>query len=382
MYSRTLKTPAEKSFFLFGPRGTGKTHWVRSTFPQAVYLDLLESRTYNDLLADPQRLERHVPETRGAHVVIDEIQRVPALLDEVHRLIENRRTRFILTGSSARKLRRGSANLLAGRALTCSMHPLTARELDKDYRLEHSLKWGQLPNAYTDSDPEAFLESYVKTYLREEVLQEGLTRNLSRFTRFLEAASFAQGSVLNLSNVARECAVHRKVVESYFGILEDLLIGVRLPPFAKRAKRRPVSHPKFYYFDVGVYRTLRPKGPLDTPEEIEGVALESLVFQELSALLDNLRLNLDLYYWRAATGIETDFVLYGKDGFIGLEVKRTDKVRDKDLRGLKAFISDYPSAKGYLLYLGSKPMNFGRIQALPAEEALRNLAGLIRPPPA
>lgn len=378
MYSRTLKAPKAKSFFLFGPRGTGKTYWVRRNFPEAVYLDLLESRTYNDLLADPQRLERYVLEEAGGCVIVDEVQRVPALLDEVHRVIENRGTRFILTGSSARKLRRGAANLLAGRALTCSMHPLTAPELGKDYRLEHSLKWGQLPNACTDADPEAFLESYVKTYLREEILQEGLTRNLGGFSRFLEAASFAQGSVLNISNVARECAVHRKVVEGYFGILEDLLIGVRLPPFSKRAKRRLVAHRKFYFFDAGVYRTLRPKGPLDSPEEIEGTALETLVFQELRAARDNLGLRLDLYYWRSATGLETDFVLYGKDGFAAIEVKRTDRLRERDLGGLKAFLSDYPTAQAYFFYLGKRRMNFGPIQALPVEDALRGLSGLLK----
>ncbi|MBI4248070.1 MAG: ATP-binding protein [Elusimicrobia bacterium] len=378
MYSRMLAPPPGKSFFLFGPRGTGKTWWVRATFPKAAYVDLLESRAYNDLLADPQRLEQYIPKERGALVIIDEVQRIPALLNEAHRLIERQGLRFILTGSSARKLRRGSANLLGGRALTRAMHPLTAAELGTDFRLKHSLEWGQLPNACTDRDPGSFLESYVKTYLREEVLQEGLTRNLGGFTRFLEAASFSQGSVLNIANVAQECAVHRKVVENYFSILEDLLIGVRVPAFTKRAKRRLVLHPKFYYFDVGIYRTLRPKGPLDSPQEIEGTALESLVFQELRALRDNAGLKLDLFYWRSATGLEVDFILYGEDGFTALEIKRTNKIRETDLKGLRAFLTDYPSAKAICLYLGERRMRYQNIQALPLEEALRDLPELLR----
>ncbi|MFH1834423.1 MAG: AAA family ATPase, partial [bacterium] len=280
MYSRLLKPP-DNSFFLLGPRGTGKSTWVGQKFPNGLVIDLLESEIFNDLLASPGRLEAMVP--RGFHdwILIDEVQKIPAILDEVHRLMEKRCLKFVLTGSSARKLKREKANLLAGRAWNLSMHPLTATELGPDFRLNRSLECGHLPSAQLPSNPAAFLEAYVKLYLQEEIQQEGLTRNLATFSRFLEAASFSQGSLLNISEVARDCAVERKTVESYFQILEDILLAFRLPVFTKRARRRMTAHPKFYLFDTGVYRTVRPRGPLDRPEEIDGAALETLVLQEI-----------------------------------------------------------------------------------------------------
>ncbi len=378
MYSRILSPPKNKSFFLFGPRGTGKTTWVKSAFPKAVFIDLLESEIYNDLLANPQRLETFIPKDFNNRIIIDEVQRVPELLNEIHRLIEKKRYIFVLTGSSARKLRKKGVNLLAGRALTYSFHQLTAIELAKDFNLVHSLKFGQLPCAYTEKDPKAYLESYVETYLREEIQQEGLTRNLSAFSRFLEAASFSQGSVLNTSAVARECAVERKVVENYFSILEDLLIGCRLPVFTKKAKRRMASHHKFYFFDVGIYRTIRPSGPLDMPEEMEGLAFETLLFQELRAINDCLRLGYEIYYWHTANQAEVDFVLYGNKGLKAFEVKRTSRINENMLRGLKAFLKDYPSAKAYLIYGGTRRLYEGKITILPIQEALLALADILK----
>ncbi|MCX5750454.1 MAG: AAA family ATPase [Candidatus Saganbacteria bacterium] len=377
MYSRLLRPPKDKSFFLFGPRGTGKTTWVKTVFPKALYLDLLESELFNDLLASPQRLESLIPLKFDDWIVLDEIQRVPELLNEVHRLIEKRRYRFVLTGSSARKIRRKGYNLLGGRALAYSMHQLTTIELGKDFDLKHSLRYGHLPAAYLESDPKAFLESYVGAYLREEIQQEGLTRNLSAFSRFLEAASFSQGSTLSLSSVARDCAVGRKVVEDYFAILEDLLIGYRLPVFAKKAKRRIVVHPKFYFFDVGLYRTLRPMGPLDVPEEAEGIAFESLLFQELKAINDCLGLGYQIYYWRTANNLEVDFVLYGAKGIFAFEVKRTGKVSGNVLSGLKAFLKDYPMAKAFFIYGGERRMREGQIDVVPLETALKELPALL-----
>ena len=268
--------------------------------------------------------------------------------------------------------------MLAGRALTYSFHQLTAIELAKDFNLAHSLKFGQLPCVYTEKDPQAYLESYVETYLREEIQQEGLTRNLSAFSRFLEAASFSQGSVLNTSGVARECAVERKAVENYFSILEDLLIGCRLPVFTKKAKRRMVSHHKFYFFDVGVYRTIRPSGPLDMPEEMEGLAFETLVFQELRAINDYLRLGYELYYWHTSNQVEVDFVLYGNKGLKAFEVKRTGRLQENMLRGLKAFLKDYPSAKAYLIYGGTRRLYEGKITILPVQEALLTLPDILK----
>lgn len=377
MYTRLLNVPKDKSFFLFGPRGTGKTTWVKSTFPKAVYLDLLEAELFNDLLANPQRLENFIPKDFRDWIIVDEVQRIPELLNEVHRLIEKYKYKFILTGSSARKLRRKGQNLLGGRALTYSLHPLTAQELKEDFRLEHSLKYGHLPCAYTESDPKAYLESYVKTYLEEEIRQEGLTRNLSAFSRFLEAASFSQGSLLNISSVARECAIERKAVENYFSILEDLLIAYRLPVFAKKAKRRLIAHPKFYFFDVGAYRTLRPKGPLDMPEEIEGVAFETLFLQELVAINDALNLGYEISFWRTSNNMEVDFVLYGNRGIKAFEVKRSGKITSSSLSGLKSFLKEYPMARAYLIYGGERYMRQGAIEILPAKTTLMTLPKIL-----
>jgi predicted AAA+ superfamily ATPase len=380
MYPRMLKPPEAQSFFLFGPRGTGKTTWVRRTFPGAVYVDLLEAELFTRLIANPQRLETLIPIGHRDWVVIDEIQRIPDLLSEVHRLIETRQHKFALTGSSARKLRRGGTNLLGGRARTLAMHPLSSSELGVDFDLEKSMRLGHLPAAYSQPDPDKFLVGYVKTCLEEEVRQEGLTRNLGAFARFLEAASFSQGAVLNVSEVARECAVERKVVESYFGILEDLLIGYRLAVFSKRARRRLVAHPKFYFFDAGVFRALRPKGPLDRPEEIEGAACETLLFQELLATNDALDLGYKLFCWRSATQQEVDFVLDGARGLFAFEVKRTARVSGVHLRGLRAFMKDYPMAKAYFLYGGRRRAREGPIDCLPMEAALRDLPDILTGP--
>lgn len=376
MYDRLL-IPPRGSLFLFGPRGTGKSWWVRQAFPDATYVDLLEARLYNDLLAEPGRIESLIPEGRSPTVIIDEIQKIPALLDEVHRLIEGRHVRFVMTGSSARKLRRRGVNLLAGRARTRFLHPLTVRELGSDFDLSRSLRFGHLPSACTEEDPSEYLESYVRTYLREEVQQEGLTRNLAAFARFLEAASFAQGSVLNVTSVARDAAVERRVVQGYFDVAEDLLISVRVPAFTRRAKRRVKSHPKFYFFDVGVFRTLRPKGPLDRPEEIEGSSLETLVFQELRAMNEYLGLGYSIHYWQSATGHEVDLVLYGERGIRALEVKRAGRLRSEDLRGLQAFLDDYPMARGAVLYGGSRRYQEGTIAVIPVAQALGRIEELL-----
>lgn len=376
MYSRLLKPPPA-SFFLFGPRGTGKTTWVRTHFPKAVYLDLLGAELYNDLAANPQRLENLVPAKHRDWVVLDEVQRVPEVLNEVQRLMTDRGLRFVLTGSSARKLRRGGTNLLAGRARTCRMHPLTAAELGGSFSLERSLAWGGLPTAYGAQDPKAYLESYAQTYLREEVQQEGLTRNLGAFARFLEAASFSQASTLNVAAVARDCGVERKAAESWFGVLEDLLLAVQVPAFTRKAKRRLAAHPKFFFFDAGVYRTLRPKGPLDRPEEIEGHALETLVFQELRALNDSLGLGYAIHYWRTADGREVDFVLYGERGLLAVEVKRAARLAGRDTAGLKAFLADYPMARGLVLYGGSRREQDGAVECVPLAEALPRLPELL-----
>lgn len=365
MYSRILNPPARQSFFLFGPRGTGKSSWVRQTYPNATYIDLLEDETYRRLLTRPGSLTDFLPTSPGI-VILDEVQKVPAILDEVHRLIANRKIQFILTGSSARKLKRFGVNLLAGRALTYSMYPLTARELAADFKLEKALKFGLLPMSVTSESPKRYLEAYVKTYLKEEVEQEGLTRNLSSFARFLEAASFSQASLLSVSQIATEAQVHRKVVEDYFSILRDLLLSYELPIFTRRAKRELITKRKFYFFDVGLFRTLRPKGPLDTESEMNGAAFETLCLQELLALNHYLECGYEFFYWRTRKHQEVDLVLYGENGFLAFEFKSGSRLRESDFANLKLFGEDYPQAKLHLVYTGSEARSHAGIRIIPA----------------
>jgi predicted AAA+ superfamily ATPase len=221
------------------------------------------------------------------------------------------------------------------------------------------------------------LASYVQTYLYQEVQQEGLTRNLENFARFLESASFSQGSLLNISAVARECSVHRRLVASYFEILDDLLIGYQLPPFTKRSKRRLVAHPKFYFFDVGVFRSIRPQGPLDLEEEIDGPALETLFLQQLRAINDYFSFNYKLYYWRTGDGAEVDFIAYGPNGMHAFEIKRSNRWGESDLHGLKILGHDYPVAQRYLVYLGNKTEYFRDIKIVPIQELLFDLPNVL-----
>lgn len=374
MYTRMLTIESAESFFLFGPRGVGKTTWLKAHYPQATYLDLLEFELYRELLANPGRLERYLPETPDALVIIDEVQRIPALLHEVHRLIESKHIQFILTGSNARSLKRNNADLLAGRALTYHMYPLTTLELGEEFVVSRSLDTGHLPQAQQHTDVSSYLSSYVVTYLKEEIQQEGLTRNLGAFSRFLETISFSQSQVLSITDVARECAVSRKTVEGYVHILEDLLLAYRIPPFTKKAKRRTlIMHPKFFFFDVGVYRSIRPKGPLDILEEIDGAALETLVFQEILAVNDYLHFGYQLHYWRTVQQTEVDLVLYGERGIVALEIKRTKSIQPKHLRGLKLFLKDYPIARVYLIYGGDRVLHEDNITILPIKDFLMGI---------
>ncbi len=371
-----IDTPS--SIFLFGPRGTGKTSWIKTHLNDILYFDLLNTNIYNDFLANPARLEERIPPGFKQYIVVDEVQKIPELLNEVHRLIETYGYRFILTGSSARSLRRKGVNLLAGRALNYTMHPLTCYELGTDFSLDSALNFGLLPSIYHVSDPSHYLETYITTYLREEILQEGLLRNLNQFARFLETASFSQGQVVNMSEVARETAIDRKLVNNYFTILEDLLIGYWLPVFTKRAKRRLISSPKFYLFDPGVYRAIRPKGPLDSPEEIDGSALETLFLAHLRAVNDYYRLGYKLFFWRTSNDVEVDFIVYGERGLFAFEIKRSRNINRSDLNGLKAFSTDYKIAKCYLLYGGDHEEYHENIHVMPFLQGLKKLIEILR----
>ena len=363
----------EGSFFLLGPRGTGKSTWLDTHATQSITLDLLNPEIHRRFLARPELLTAWLEANwNGQTVVIDEIQRVPELLSVVHQWIENQKMRFILTGSSARKLKRTGIDLLAGRAGVSTAHPFMASELGRDFSLSKALTWGMVPLVCASDEPDVTLAGYISLYLREEVMAEGLVRNIGNFSRFLEVISFSHGSILNISEVSRECEVSRKTVEGYVSVLEDMLLGERIPVFSRRAKRALVKQSKFYYFDAGVFRSLRPKGPLDKPEEIGGLALEGLVYQHLRAWCDYTTSN-QLYFWRTPAGNEVDFVIYGETAFRAFEVKNSSTVSRRDVRGLRAFFSDYPESTPTLLYRGAERIVIDGILCIPCERFLSQL---------
>jgi predicted AAA+ superfamily ATPase len=374
LINRFFKPPSG-SFFLFGPRGTGKTLFLKQYFSDALYIDLLQPETYRSFTAKPERL-REVVKARKENttVIIDEIQKSPGLLPLIHSLIEERhKQKFILTGSSARKLKRSGTDLLAGRALYCEMHPFMASELGSRFNLDEALRYGLLPLVFASDEKEHTLNSYCQLYLKEEVQMEALVRNIGDFSRFLETISFSHGSLVNISNIARECEVKRKTAEGYLKILEDLLLGFQINVFSHRAKRQLTEHPKFYYFDAGIFRTLRSVGPIDTPSEAEGVALEGLIAQHIRAWIGYNRRRNTLYYWRTRNRNEIDFILYGTDGLFAIEVKNGRVIHPQDLRSLKAFKQDYPQAVVLLLYRGKEKMKIDNIFVVPAEEFLMKL---------
>jgi predicted AAA+ superfamily ATPase len=377
MYQRLLQAPAT-SFFLFGPRGTGKSTWVRDQWGTSVYIDLLAASNYLPLQADPQRLVERLPADPGIWIILDEIQRAPRLLDEVHRLIETTKLRFILTGSSARTLRRRGTNLLAGRALTCSMHPLVFEEMGAEANLTQALRYGMLPGVIHHADPMAFLQTYVHTYVREEVQQEAMVKDLAAFVRFLEAAALSVGGPLNVSALASDCSVDRKTTEQYLQILEDLMLAQRLPVFTKKAKRTMLQRQKLLFFDAGVFRAMRPKGPLDDTGGLDGFVLETLIYQQLRAINSNCKLDYQLFYWHTANHQEVDFVLYGPRGLVAIEVKLSNRVRSEDLSGLRAFYADYPMAKTWLVCNAPNRQTLhGHVEVMPIDSFLRQLSTLL-----
>lgn len=345
MFRRDLLLPpaGSETFFLWGPRQTGKSTLLRETYPDAHWLDLLKSEEFRRYLARPEILREELDS--GEHdprqqIVIDEIQKVPALLDEVHWLVENRRFRFALCGSSARKVRRGAANLLGGRALRFELHGLTAAELGDRFDLDRILNRGYLPRIYEASRPNPMLDAYIADYLREEIAAEGLVRNLPSFSAFLDVASLSDGEIVNFSNIARECGVSSQTTKSHFQILEDTLLGRWLPAYRKRPKRRVIGAPKFYFVDVGVVNRLARRGELRPGSELYGKAFENWVFHELSAFTSYREIDASLAYWRLASGIEVDFVV--GDMQVAIEAKSSERITRDHLSGLRALAEDHP----------------------------------------
>ena len=338
----SLPEPGTETFFLWGPRQAGKSTLLKQRYPDGVWVDLLKADEFRRYVSRPELLREELEATgpdTSRQVVIDEIQKVPALLDEVHWLIENRGLRFALCGSSARKVRRGAANLLGGRALRYELRGLTAGELGDAFDLDRALNFGCLPSMYESSRPRRLLDAYIADYLREEVAAEGLVRNLPAFSDFLDAAALSDGQPVNYSNVARDCGVSGPTAKAYFGILEDTLLARWLPRWRRRAKRRLAGAPKFYFEDVGVVNRLARRGELHRGSDDYGKAFENWVFHELSAFIAYRELDEQLTYWRLPSGIEVDFVVGNMR--LAIEAKASARVTDSHLKGLRTLSQEH-----------------------------------------
>lgn len=348
MFERALSLPepGKETFFLWGPRQTGKSTLLRAAYPDGIWIDLLRADEYRRYLERPELLRAEL-ESGGGHkrrqVVIDEVQKVPALLDEAHWLHENQGVRFALCGSSARRVKRGQANLLGGRAVRYELHGLVAGELGREFDLERIVNHGYLPRVYESERPQRLLAAYVGDYLKEEVAAEGLVRNLPVFSEFLNVAALSDADLVNFSNIARECGISGPTVRGYFGILEDTLLGRWLPAYRRRPKRRVIGAPKFYFADVGVVNQLARRGALQPGSELFGKAFENWVFHELCAYDAYREQNVRLAYWRLASGIEVDFIV--DDMRLAIEVKASRRITSDHLKGLRSLREDHPRVR-------------------------------------
>ena len=381
--TRLLQQP-ERSFFLFGPRGTGKSTWLQQVLPDAFRLDLLDASLFLELSRDPHRLEALIGgQAAGAWIVLDEIQKIPPLLDEVHRLMGLQKWNFALCGSSARKLRRGGANLLAGRALTLSMESFSTVELGDSFDLEFALNWGMLPFVWNDPQYAAdILAAYVNTYLKEELQAEGLIRNVPPFVRFLSIAGQINGQIVNVQNIARDAAVARSTVDNYFGVLTDTLVGHFLPAWRPGLKVREATQPKFYWFDPGVARA--SAGLLRDPADRlwQGAALETMIYHELRVYNEVSRKHRPLYYYRTPAGVEIDFVIEtahrrpdSLPRVIAVEVKRAerwDRAWEKPMRSL-ADNAGVTVERMFGVYCGSRSYQFDNLTVLSFADFIKAL---------
>lgn len=366
-----LRKELESSIFLLGARQTGKSTILRQQFPEAEYIDLLDTELRARFERRPVLLyEMLIDKPENTVVIIDEIPEVPELLNEVHRLIVERRQVFILCGSSARKLKRKGHNTLGGRAFPVYLYPLVSAEIP-DFNLDKAVSYGMLPPHYLASNPSRLLSAYIQVYLKEEIKEEALVRNLSGFQRFLEVAALTDGEIVNINNIAQDCGVSATTVSSYFDILEDTLIGYRIPAFTRVMKRRLVQAPRFYYFDVGVANHLLHRGELTRGTVEYGHAFEHLLVQEIYAWLHYTHSGETLSYWRTYTGLEVDAVL--GDGRVAIEIKSSEEVLPRHLKGLRAFAEEHPQARCIIVSLDRMNRRTDGIECVYAPDFFRML---------
>ncbi len=363
-----LNSLKQKTLFLFGPRQTGKTSIINKQLGNFRVYDMLDSDVYLTLSREPKRLEQDL-QPKDKIIIIDEIQKLPFLLDEVHRIIEKYKIHFLLTGSSARKLRRGGVNLLGGRARSKYLHPLTFAELESHFNLHKALDRGLIPSIYFSDSPEEDLKAYANTYLKEEIAAEGLTRNIPAFSRFLQVAALCNGMMINYTNISNDAQVPSSTVQEYFHILRDTLIGFDVPAWKKTLKRKPISTSKFYFFDVGVVRYLQNRSGLKKGSPEFGDAFETYMAHELRSYLDYKGVG-ELCYWRSKSGYEVDFVLNDE---IAIEVKSKRNISSRDMKGLIALKEEKKLSKYTLVCMEERPRIVNGVHILPWEDFLNKL---------
>lgn len=359
-----------QSIFFWGPRQTGKSTLLKQLFPDALWFDLLLSDIYKRLLTNPEYLIETVLAQKSKLVVIDEIQRIPILLNEIRWLIVNCGVQFILSGSSSRKIIRSGENLLGGRALRYELFPLISQEID-DFDLLRALNNGLIPRHYLAKQPRRIIASYIGNYLQDEIVAEAKIRNVDVFAKFLEAAAFSHAEIVNYTNIATDCGVSSPTIKEYFQILEDTLIGSFLPVYQHKPKRRVVKSPKFYFFDIGIVNYLLKRGKIEAGTEVFGNAFESFIFQELRAHRHYSGLEYPISYWRTSSQLEVDFILGRYE--VALEVKSSSKISSKHLNGLKAFMEEYAVNKAIVVCNEPMPRLVENIEILPWKIFLERL---------
>lgn len=366
-----LSDIGNESCFLWGARQTGKSTLLSLRFPEARYIDLLKSDEFERYNRRPALLREELSLlTAGELVIIDEIQKLPALLDEVHWLMTNHHLRFILSGSSARKLKRSGANLLGGRAVRKSLYPLVSTEIP-DFDLVKACNYGTLPRHYLAANPTKRIQAYVGDYLQEEIKAEALTRNLAVFTRFMEVAALSNGEIVNYHNIASECGVSSPTIKEYFSILEETLIGYLVPAFTEKVKRRVIQSPRFYYFDTGMTNYLLRRSQVRPGSPEFGHALEHFIILELIAYIGYSDDPIRLSYWRTTTGYEIDAVIGSAE--LAIEIKSTEEVQSHHTKGLRAFCEEFPDARLIMVSMDKYPRRMNGIEIHPVSQFLSML---------